>query len=102
VHYERQTFQPPTPNNNLVGSTFVEAYRRTLPYKILFDQSATYIQAWNDLHAYSAIGTVRLTMPVYKRFNLSFNVRNDYLNNPAFGYKKNSFEFMTEITYRLP
>ena len=102
VHYERQTFQPPTPDNNLVGSTFVEAYKRTLPYKILFNQSATYIQAWNDLHAYSAIGTVGLTMPVYKRFNLSLNVRNDYLNNPAFGYKKNSFEFITEITYRLP
>jgi hypothetical protein len=102
VHYERQTFQPPTPNNNLVGSTFVEAYKRTLPYKIVFDQSATYNQAWNDLHAYSAIGTVGLTMPVYKRFNLRLSVRNDYLNNPAFGYKKNSFEFMTEITYRLP
>jgi hypothetical protein len=41
-------------------------------------------------------------MPVYKRFNLSLNVRNDYLNNPAFGYKKNSFEFITEVTYRLP
>jgi len=102
VHYERQSFHPPTPNNNLVGSTFAEAYRRTLPYKILFNQSATYIQAWNDLHAYSAIGTVGLTMPVYKRFSLSFNVRNDYLNNPAFGYKKNSFEFLTEVTYRLP
>ena len=102
VHYEMQKFQPPTPDNNLVGSTFVETYKRTLPYKILFDQSATYIQAWNDLHAYSAIGTVGLTMPVYKRFSLRLNIRNDYLNNPAFGYKKNSFEFMTEITYRLP
>ena len=102
LHYERQTFQPPTPNNNLVGSTFVETYKRNLPNKILFDQSATYIQAWNDLHAYSAIGTVGLTMPVYKRFNLGLRVRNDYLNNPAFGYKKNSFEFITEVTYRLP
>ena len=102
VHYERQTFQPPTPNNNLVGSTFAEAYKRTLPYRILFNQSATYIQAWNDLHAFSAIGTAGVTMPVYKRFNLSLNVRNDYLNNPAFGYKKNSFEFLTEVTFRLP
>jgi hypothetical protein len=48
------------------------------------------------------MGTVGLVAPVYKRLSLSLNIRNDYLNNPAFGYKKNSFEFMTEITYRLP
>ncbi|HEY6376175.1 MAG TPA: DUF481 domain-containing protein [Edaphobacter sp.] len=102
VHYERQNFHPPTPNENLIGSTFAETYRRTLPYNILFTQIGTYTQAWNDLHAYSAIGAVGLAMPVYKRFSLSLNIRNDYLNNPAFGYKKNSFEFLTEITYRLP
>jgi len=102
VHYERQNFHPPTPNNNLIGSTFVEVYRRTLPHRLLFTQSGTYIQAWNDLHAYSFVGAAGLIMPVYKRFSLSLNIRNDHLNNPAFGYKKNSFEFLTEITYRLP
>jgi hypothetical protein len=102
VHYERQNFQPPTPNANLIGSTFEEAYKGTLPGKLLFTQSATYIPSWNNLHAYSAIGAAGLTMPVYKRFNLSFNVLNNYLNNPAFGYKRNSFEFVTGVTYKLP
>lgn len=102
VHYERQNFHPPTPNENLIGSTFAEAYRRTLPYNLLFTQSATYIQSWNELHAYSVVGAAGLTTPVYKRLSLSLRIRNDYLNNPAFGYKKNSFEFVTEVTYRLP
>jgi hypothetical protein len=102
VHYERQSFQQPTPNNNLIGSTFAESYRRNLPLRLLFTQSATYIQSWNELHAYSVIGTAGFTMPVYKRWNLSVRARNDYLNNPAEGFKKNGFEFVTEVTYRLP
>jgi hypothetical protein len=102
VHYERQNFQPPATNNNLIGSTFAESYRRNLPLRLVFTQSATYVQSWNELHAYSVIGTAGFTMPVYKRWNLSVRARNDYLNNPAYGYKKNSFEFLTEVTYRLP
>ncbi|HEX7157995.1 MAG TPA: DUF481 domain-containing protein [Edaphobacter sp.] len=108
IHYMRQNFvqyAPPaisTPNQDLVGSTFGEAYRRTLPAKILLTQSASYIQSWNNTHAYSAIGALGLAMPVYHRFSLSMSLLNTYLNNPAFGYKKNSFQFITGVTYTLP
>ncbi len=102
VHYEMQNFQPPTVNQNLIGSTFGEAYKRTLPAKLLFTESGTYIQSWNNFQAYSAIGNIGLTMPVYKRFSLSVNALDNYLNNPAFGYKKNSFQFVTGVTYTLP
>jgi hypothetical protein len=107
LHYERQNFvqyAPPlvsTPNQNLIGSTFAEAYKRILPGKILFTESGTYIQSWNNTDAWSAIGAFGLALPVYHRFSLSVNFLDNYLNNPAFGYKKNSLQFVTGVTYTL-
>ena len=107
IHYERQNFvqyAPPlisTPNQDLIGSTFAEAYKRILPAKILFTESGTYIQSWNNTNAWSAIGAFGLALPVYHRFSLSVNFLDNYLNNPAFGYKKNSLQFVTGVTYTL-
>jgi len=107
LHYERQNFiqyAPPlisSPNQNLIGSTFAEAYKRILPGKILFTESGTYIQSWNNTEAWSAIGAFGLALPVYHRFSLSVNFLDNYLNNPAFGYKKNSLQFITGVTYTL-
>jgi hypothetical protein len=102
VHYERQNFVPPTVNENLIGSTFAELYHRTLPAKILFTENASYIIGWNDTNAYSVIFSAGVQLPVYKRFALNVNATDNYLNNPAFGYDKNSFQFVTGITYTLP
>jgi hypothetical protein len=101
LHYERQNFQGSTPNRNLIGSNFNETYRRTLPYNTLFTLRGTYNESWNDFHAYSAVGAVGLTMPVNERFSLNLDIRDDYLNNAPFGYKKNSFQFITAVIYRL-
>jgi hypothetical protein len=101
LHYERQNFQGSTPKKNLIGSNFNETYRRTLLYNILFTMHGTYNESWNDFHAYSAAGAVGVTMPVKERFSLNLDIRDDYLNNPAFGYKKNSFQFVTAVGYRL-
>jgi len=106
VHYERQnfdqTFLPPTPNQDLIGSTFAETYKRTLPGKLVLTESGTYIQSWNYFQAYSTIGAVGLALPVYHRFSLSVNALDNFINNPAFGFKKNSFQFVTGVTYTLP
>ena len=101
LHYERQNFQGPTPKKNLIGSNFNATYGRTLPYNILFTLRGTYNESWNDFHAYSAAGSVGLAMPINERFSLNFDIRDDYLNNAPFGYKKNSFQFMTAVIYRL-
>jgi Protein of unknown function, DUF481 len=90
---------PPTPNLNLIGSTFGEAYHRTLPAKILLTQSATFIQSWNNTDAWSAIGSLGLALPVYHRFSLSVNLLDNYLNLPAPGFNKNSLQFVTGVTY---
>lgn len=103
VHYERQHYSATsgTADNNLIGSTFGEAYKRTLPGKIQFTQSATYIRSWNNADAWSAIGAFGIALPVYHRFALSTNFLDNYLNNPATGYNKNSLQFITGITYTL-
>jgi hypothetical protein len=101
VHYERQNFQPPTASTNLVGSSFTELYHRNLPRKILFTETGTFIPAWNDFSAYSAIFGAGLQMPTYKRFSLNINVLDNYLHQPAFGYKSNSLQFVTGVLYTL-
>jgi hypothetical protein len=101
VHYERQNFVPPTTSNDLIGSSFSELYHRNLPHKILFTESGTYIQSWNDTGIYSAIFEAGLLLPTYKRFSLNLDLQDNYLSNPAFGYKDNSFQFVTGVTYTL-
>jgi Protein of unknown function, DUF481 len=105
VHYERQTFlpsAPPTPDLDLIGSSFAEMYHRNLPAKFVLTESATIIPAWNNLNAYSGIGMVGLQFPVYHRFSFSTSLTDNFLNNPAFGYQKNSFQFVMGATYTLP
>jgi hypothetical protein len=101
VHYERQNFTPPTASNNLIGSSFTELYHRNLPAKIIFTESGTFIPAWNDFNAYSAIFQAGLQLPTYKRFSLNLNLLDNYLNDPAIGFKKNSLQFVTGILYTL-
>ncbi len=101
VHYERQTFVPPTPNTSLVGSSFTEQYRRNLPAKIIFTESGTFIPSWNNLDIYSAIFAAGLQLPTYKRFSLNLNLLDNYLSNPAVGFNNNSLQFVTGVSYTL-
>ena len=101
VHYERQNFQPPTPNTNLIGSSFTEQYRRNLPAKIIFTESGSFIPAWNNLDVYSAIFAAGLQLPTYKRFSLNLNLLDNYLSNPAVGFNNNSLQFVTGVVYTL-
>jgi hypothetical protein len=101
VHYERQNFQPPTASNNLIGSSFTELYHRNLPRKIIFTESGTFIPAWNNTNAYSAIFAAGLQMPTYKRFSLNVNLLDNYLHNPAVGFNNNSLQFITGVLYTL-
>ncbi len=101
VHYEKQQFQTTTTNQNqnLIGSTFAEAYRRTLPAKLLLTESASILPAWNNPNAYSATGTINLSLPAYKRLTVNFGASDSFINNPPFGFQKNSFQFVTGIGY---
>jgi len=103
LQYEQQDYlaSSGTPSQDLIGSTISEAWRRTLPHKLLFTQSFAAVPAWNYLHAFSANGAVSLALPVFKRLSLTVTTSDNFLNDPAFGYNKNSYQFVTAISYSL-
>jgi hypothetical protein len=102
LDYVSQRFQESASNQNLIGSTIAERYNRTLPHGILFTEQLAANPAWNNTRAYSAVGTAGLTLPVYKRLSLAVTSADTFLNDPPPGFKKNSFQFTTGVTYTLP
>ncbi len=104
LHYEKQQFiqnvntEPPM-NQEIVGSSFQENYRRNLPRKMVFTEWANIQPAWNSLVAYSANGYLGLALPLFKRFNLSLSATDNYINNPAQYYRANTVQYVTGVTY---
>jgi hypothetical protein len=100
VHYEKQKLQT-GPNPDLIGTIFGENYRRNLPRKLVFTEVGSFIPAWNHPSDYSAVVTGALVLPVYKRLSTSLSATDNYLNDPAPFYNKNSFQFVAGISYSL-
>jgi hypothetical protein len=101
MQYEKQAFQTASSNQDLVGSTISETYRRTLPRKLVFAESASILPAWNNTSAYSANVSAGLVMPVFRRLSLTVTTTDNFLNNPSAGFNKNSFQFVTAASYTL-
>jgi hypothetical protein len=108
IHYERQQFfllpnipPPVSPSKNLIGANFGDTYMLKLPKGMVFNQGAVITPAFNQTNAYSATATAALLFPVYKRLGFTIGTLDDFLNDPAAGSKKNSFQFTAGVTYTL-
>lgn len=101
VNYERQTFQVASLDHSLLTSIFGENYTRTLAHGIGLNEQLAISPSWSKLHDYSAYGSVGVILPVYKRFSFTVNVIDSYLNDPPAGFKTNSVQFTTGISYSL-
>jgi hypothetical protein len=110
VHYEKQTYfvtpnvvpaPPLTPSKNWIGMDFGDTYMLKLPHSLVFNQGATITPAFNQTNAYSAVVTAALLFPTYKNFGFTVGALDDFLNDPAIGSKKNSFQFTAGVTYSL-
>jgi hypothetical protein len=109
IHYERQNYGftpgivPPTatPSKSLIGADIGDTYKAKLTHGILFNQGLVVTPAVNTPSAYSALATAGLVFPVYKRLGFNLSALDDFLNDPAFGSKKNSFQFSAGLTYTL-
>lgn len=107
VHYERQSFGqtpgffPPviTPSKNLVGINVGDVYMRKFGQGMVFNQALTVTPALNQVKAFSALFTAGLLFPVYKHFGFSTGVLDAFLNDPAAGSNRNSFQFTGGVTY---
>jgi hypothetical protein len=102
LDYEKQQFVIPSENQNLLTSVFAEFYMLKFAHGILLNQQLSASPAWTNTRAYSAYGSVGITLPVYKRFGFNANVIDSFLNDPPPGFKKNSVQFTTGLSYTLP
>lgn len=100
--YISQHFEASETSKSLVGSIFGEGYTRKLPLGIALNEQITLIPAWNDTSAYSWNAGAGITMALYKRLSLNVSTLDTFLNDPPAGFKKNSFQFTTGVTYTLP
>lgn len=90
-----------TPENDLVGSSIGDTYNRKFPRKFVFSQVGAFHPAWNKLDDYSANIAANLSFPVFQGFGFTVGVVDSYLNKPATGFKGNSVQFNTGLTYML-
>lgn len=105
VSYERQAFNPPAgqsvgTSRDLLGSVFTQTYNRKLTHGITFAEQVAALPAWTA-DVYSLNGNAVLAIPVYKRFAFNMSVLDTYLNDPPPGFKKNSLQVTTGLTYSL-
>ena len=105
VDYTKQSFSAsgtaPAYTNNIIGSSFGDNYVRKFPRKIVLTEIAAFNPAWNTPSDYSANVSVGATFPVYKNFAFSVGVIDSYLNDPPPGFKGNSVQFNTGLTYTI-
>ncbi len=110
IHYEKQTYfitpniappPPLTPSKDLIGADFGDSYKLKLPKGLQFTQTAVITPSFNITNAYSALATAGLLFPTYKRLGFTVGTVDNFLNDPAIGSKKNSFQFTAGVTYSL-
>ncbi len=87
--------------NNLVGAILGETYHRSMAHGMTFNEEIDVTPAFNKPSAWTANLIANLGVPISKRFNMTFGIVDAYLNNPPAGFEKNSFQFVTNITYKI-
>jgi hypothetical protein len=99
--YINQQFAASANANSLAGSAFDEKYVRHFK-KALFSQELAINPSWTNSKALSSIGSATLAVPVVKKFSFTLGASDNYLDNPPAGFKRNSVQFTTGLTYVLP
>jgi hypothetical protein len=122
IDYIRQTFEPPKtctlngatvpctsalesaetkPSKSLIGASVGESYTRSLKGGVAFHEGLTFIPAFTDTSAYTADVFANFSIPVHKRIQITIGGLDSYVNEPPTGFKKNSFEFVTQLSYKI-
>ncbi len=102
IDYIKQQFTESSHNENLIGAILGQTYHRNFARGIVLNEALSVTPSFNVASAYSALGSLTLGLPLYKKFNLVFGVLDSYLNNPPPTFKKNSFQFTASLAYSIP
>lgn len=100
--FVNQQFFDAASDQKLLGSIFSESYHRTFRKKIALTEQISLDPAWTNLRDGTANGNVSLSVPVIKRISFTLTTADQYLNDPSPGFKKNSYQFATGLTYTVP
>lgn len=92
-----------TPNQNLLGTVITENYAKKFGKNkgMTFLQQLSATPTWNNLHASMSAAGASLNIPIYKRLGFTIGANDSFLNNPPVGFRKNSFQFTTGLTYAV-
>jgi hypothetical protein len=101
ITYIQQNFQSHESDHSLMGSSFTETFTRKTRHGILFLQQVTLTPTWTVLNDYSGSASGSVSVPLFKRLGFTTALTDNFLNNPPPGFKKNSFQFTTGLTYTL-
>lgn len=99
--YIRQNFSGQEKVQSLMGSNFIETFLHKTAKGIQFRQQVTATPTWTVLHDWSTLVSGSVTIPVFKRLGFTIGLTDAFLNNPPPGFKKNSFQGTTALTYTL-
>jgi hypothetical protein len=88
-----------TPSVNLIGADLNESWSRTFAHNVKFNEYITLTPTFNVVRAYSAVGNANFVFPVYKKLNFTLSSTDNYLGDPPEGFRRNSFQFTSGITY---
>lgn len=86
-------------NKGLAASNFAEAFTHRFKHGVVLAQTSSATPTWNHTNDWLANASATLTVPAYKRLNIALGAIDGFLNNPPSGFKKNSFQLTTGLTY---
>jgi Protein of unknown function, DUF481 len=99
VEYIHQQFEESAADKSLIGSSFSENLLRKFARGETFTEQLTVTPTWDNLNSWLALASAGLNIPAYKRLTFTLSVLDSYLHNPSPGFKKNSFQATTGLTY---
>jgi hypothetical protein len=100
ITYLNQSFDgTASSNKSLAASNLAEAFTHKFKHGVVLAQSFSLTPTWNIMEDWLSNASATLTVPAYKRLNIAMGVIDSYLNNPPAGFKNNSFQLTTGLTY---
>ena len=88
-------------SKSLLGASLGETYTRSFKGGVAFHEGLTFIPAFNDSKYWTASAFANVFIPVHKRLSITIGGNDSYVNSPPLGFKKQSFEFVTALAYKI-
>lgn len=100
LHWTQQAFYA-LPRSRFLATSLTESYGRKLTRAVMWTESLSVTPAITNSVAYQTAGQTSLVVPIYKSLSFNTTLIDNYLNNPAPGFQKNSLQFNSGIQFSL-